>query len=144
MKNEKKYLSILEYKNVTRPAVIEDFVEDIKITFEAISTNLNIMTYFNMICFDLYGFEFDKMKKTHGIQLQDEDEDELNLTYLEVLYNLIAQIHIRKLKYTDQVGYDLYILPLKIKKYLNSKGYNLITSENARGVKCFKLELIEE
>ncbi|QHX35832.1 hypothetical protein STIUS_v1c02780 [Spiroplasma sp. TIUS-1] len=135
----KNFLSVLDVK-AKSSNVNEHLASDLEFILNYLLSNTSISTFCNMISFDLYGMDFKALTTVNNISIHTEEKNgTLNLTYLEIVYNLIYQIHKRKLKYPDSLGYDMFSTPKKIKSYIELNGYELDPSTNAEGYKLFKL-----
>lgn len=135
----KNFLSVLDVKTKSSN-VNEHLSSDLEFVLNYLLSNTTIQTFCNMISFDLYGMDFKTLTASNKISIRTNDKDAaLNLTYLEIVYNLIYQIHKRKLKYPDSLGYDMFSAPKKMKTYIELNGYELDPSTNHEGYKLFKL-----
>ncbi|WP_338984087.1 hypothetical protein [Spiroplasma endosymbiont of Othius punctulatus] len=135
----KNFISVLDIK-AKSANVNEHLSADLEFVLNYLLSNSTILTFCNMISFDLYGMDFKQLTTVNNIAIHKSSKDKsLNLTYLEIVYNLIYQMHKRKFKYPDSLGYDMFSTPKKIKSYIELNGYELDPSTNNEGYKLFKL-----
>ncbi|ARU92006.1 hypothetical protein SCLARK_001491 [Spiroplasma clarkii] len=140
MSNKIQFKSILDYKLQVKN-VLDALVPDIQFSYYAIMNNSSIQTYFNMISMELYGYEYYQILRLNGLEFK-VDEKTINLTVLEIVYNVLKQIVDRKLRYSEYIAYDIYILPIRIDKYIHALGYKFeeITTPQQKRV----LKLVSE
>ncbi|AGR41969.1 hypothetical protein [Spiroplasma diminutum] len=137
MAEKKQFQSILDFRPQFEN-IIDALVPDIQFSYSAIMNNSTVQTYFNMISLEYYGFEYYQLLRLNRLQFK-LNERTLNLTILEMVYNIIRQIVARKWRYSEYIAYDMYILPLRIKKYINAMNYKFIDSETASKKPILKL-----
>ncbi|AKU80072.1 hypothetical protein [Spiroplasma turonicum] len=138
MAAEKKHFqSILDYRPQFEN-IIDALVPDIQFSYSAIMNNTTIQTYFNMLSMEYYGYEYFQIMRLNKLEFKLNDRT-LNLTVLEMVYNILLQIIDRKWRYSEYIAYDMYILPLRIRKYINAMNYRFIETETANQKPIFKL-----
>ncbi|AKX34424.1 hypothetical protein SLITO_v1c08050 [Spiroplasma litorale] len=138
MAAEKRHFqSILDYRPQFEN-IIDALVPDIQFSYSAIMNNTTIQTYFNMIALEFYGYEYHQILRLNKLEFKLNDRT-LNLTILEMVYNILLQIIDRKWRYSEYIAYDMYILPLRIRKYINAMNYRFIETETATQKPVFKL-----
>lgn len=137
MSDKKQFKSILDYK-LELKNIIDALVPDIQFSYYAIMNNSSIQTYFNMISMDLYGYEYYQILRLNNLTFK-VDEKTINLTVLEMIYNIIKQIVARKLRYSEYIAYDIYILPIRIEKYIHALNYKFEEIITPQKKKIFKL-----
>lgn len=129
MAERKQFKSVLDYRPQFEN-IIDALVPDIEFSYSAIMNNATIQTYFNMLSMEYYGYEYYQLLRLNDLKFK-LNERTLNLTILEMVYNIIDQIVARKWRYSEYIAYDMYILPLRIKKYINAMNYKFIDVETA-------------
>ncbi|AUM62506.1 hypothetical protein [Spiroplasma monobiae] len=137
MAEKKQFQSILDFRPQFEN-IIDALVPDIQFSYSAIMNNSTVQTYFNMIALEYYGFEYYQLLRLNKLEFK-LNERTLNLTILEMVYNIISQIVARKWRYSEYIAYDMYILPLRIKKYINAMNYKFVDSETATKKPILKL-----
>ncbi|QHX36506.1 hypothetical protein [Spiroplasma sp. BIUS-1] len=137
MAEKKQFQSILDFRPQFEN-IIDALVPDIQFSYSAIMNNSTVQTYFNMIALEYYGFEYYQLLRLNKLEFK-LNERTLNLTILEMVYNIISQIVARKWRYSEYIAYDMYILPLRIKKYINAMNYKFVESETATKKPILKL-----
>ncbi|ASP28534.1 hypothetical protein SCORR_v1c07620 [Spiroplasma corruscae] len=138
MAAEKKHFqSILDYRPQFEN-IIDALVPDIQFSYSAIMNNTTIQTYFNMLSMEYYGYEYYQILRLNKLEFKLNDRT-LNLTILEMVYNIILQIIDRKWRYSEYIAYDMYILPLRIRKYISAMNYRFIETETSQQKPIFKL-----
>ncbi|QEH61642.1 hypothetical protein SCHIN_v1c04450 [Spiroplasma chinense] len=137
MAEKKQFQSVLDFRPQFEN-IIDALVPDIQFSYSAIMNNSTIQTYFNMICMEYYGYEYYQLLRLNKLELK-LNERTLNLTILEIVYNIVTQIVARKWRYSEYIAYDMYILPLRIKKYIKAMNYKFIEAEIADKKRVLKL-----
>ncbi|WP_339034646.1 hypothetical protein [Spiroplasma endosymbiont of Cantharis rufa] len=137
MAEKNKFYSILDYRPQFEN-IVDALVPDIQFSYSAIMNNSTIQTYFNMISLEYYGYEYYQLLRLNKLEFK-VSERALNLTILEMVYNIITQIIARKWRYSEYIAYDMYILPLRIKKYIKAMNYEFIEYETASKKPILKL-----
>ncbi|WP_339021479.1 hypothetical protein [Spiroplasma endosymbiont of Atherix ibis] len=137
MAEKKQFQSILDYIPQFEN-IIDALIPDIQFSYSAILNNSTVQTYFNMISLEYYGFEYYQLLKMNKLEFT-LNEKILNLTILEMVYNIILEIVARKWRYSEYISYDMYILPLRIKKYTKAMNYKFVESETANKKPIWKL-----
>ncbi|AGR40968.1 hypothetical protein [Spiroplasma taiwanense] len=137
MAEKKQFQSILDYRPQFEN-IMDALVPDIQFSYSAIMNNSTIQTYFNMIAMEYYGYEYFQLLRLNNLEFK-LNERSLNLTVLEMVYNIITQIVSRKWRYSEYIAYDMYILPLRIKKYICAMNYKFIETETATKKPVLKL-----
>lgn len=137
MAQRHQFTSVLDYRPQFEN-IIDALIPDIEFSYSAIMNNTTVETYFNMISMELYGYEYFQILRLNNLQFK-LDEKTLSLTILEMLYNIVTEIVARKWRYSEYIAYDMYILPLRIKKYINAVNYKFIKVENAHKKALWKL-----
>jgi hypothetical protein len=123
----KQFKSVLDYRPQFEN-IIDALVPDIEFSYSAIMNNATIQTYFNMLSMEYYGYEYYQLIRLNDLKFKI-NERTLNLTILEIVYNIVKEIVKRKWRYSEYIAYDMYILPLRIKKYVNAMNYRFINTE---------------
>ncbi len=137
MSERKHFQSVLDLRPQFEN-IIDALVPDIQFSYSAILNNSTIQTYFNMISLEYYGYEFYQLLRLNKLEFK-LNERTLNLTILEMVYNIVLQIVSRKWRYSEYIAYDMYILPLRIQKYVNAMNYKFIETEIENNKVVFKL-----
>ncbi|AHI52678.1 hypothetical protein [Spiroplasma culicicola] len=137
MAEKKQFQSVLDYRPQFEN-IIDALVPDIQFSYSAIMNNSTIQTYFNMISMEYYGYEYYQLLRLNKLEFKI-NERTLNLTILEMVYNIVTQIVARKWRYSEYIAYDMYILPLRIQKYINAMNYKFIEAEIADKKRVLKL-----
>ncbi|AOG60232.1 hypothetical protein SHELI_v1c02770 [Spiroplasma helicoides] len=137
MAENKQFQSVLDFRPQFEN-IMDALVPDIQFSYSAIMNNATIQTYFNMICMEYYGYEYFQLLRLNKLELK-LSERTLNLTILEIVYNIVTQIVARKWRYSEYIAYDMYILPLRIKKYINAMNYKFIEADIANNKRVLKL-----
>ncbi|WP_338970565.1 hypothetical protein [Spiroplasma endosymbiont of Labia minor] len=137
--SEKKitFGSILDFKPQYED-IIAALAPDIQFSYSAIINNVTMQTYFNILSMEYYGYEYYQLLRLHDLKFK-LGEKLLNLTILEVVYNILLQVTERKWRYSEYIAYDVYIAPIRIKKYVNALGYKFVESETADRKAVWKL-----
>ncbi|WP_342269132.1 hypothetical protein [Spiroplasma endosymbiont of Aspidapion aeneum] len=120
----KKYKSILDY-NPPNISILKTIGPEIEFSITALLSNAAVETYFNMLSLEYYNYEFNQLLKINKLELKDKNTSVLDLTVLELVYNIVYQIVLRKWKYSSYIAYDVYILPIRIEKYIKALNYDL-------------------
>ncbi|AUB31390.1 hypothetical protein [Spiroplasma floricola] len=137
MAEKKQFQSILDYRPQFEN-IVDALVPDIQFSYSAILNNSTVQTYFNMISLEHYGYEYYQLLRMNKLEFK-LNERTLNLTILEMVYNIISEIVARKWRYSEYISYDMYILPLRIKKYTKAMNYKFVESESANKKPLWKL-----
>lgn len=137
MAERKQFKSVLDYRPQFEN-VLDALVPDIEFSYTAIISNSTVQTYFNMLSVELYGYEYRQLLRLNDLKFK-LNERTLNLTVLEIVYNIVNEIIERKWRYSEYIAYDMYIIPLRIKKYVNAMNYRFIKTENSDQMTVYKL-----
>ncbi|QBQ07525.1 hypothetical protein SGLAD_v1c03260 [Spiroplasma gladiatoris] len=137
MAEKKQFQSVLDFRPQFEN-IIDALVPDIQFSYSAIMNNSSIQTYFNMISMEYYGYEYFQLLRLNKLEFKIS-ERVLNLTILEIVYNIVTQIVARKWRYSEYIAYDMYILPLRIKKYISAMNYKFIEADLADKKTVLKL-----
>lgn len=129
MAERKQFQSVLDYRPQFEN-IIDALVPDIEFSYSAIMNNATVQTYFNMLSMEYYGYEYYQLLRLNNLNFKI-NERTLNLTILEMVYNIVEQIVKRKWRYSEYIAYDMYILPLRMKKYINAMNYKFIDAETS-------------
>ncbi|QGS51746.1 hypothetical protein [Spiroplasma tabanidicola] len=137
MAEKKQFQSVIDFRPQFEN-IIDALVPDIQFSYSAIMNNSSIQTYFNMISMEYYGYEYFQLLRLNKLEFKIS-ERVLNLTILEIVYNIVTQIVARKWRYSEYIAYDMYILPLRIKKYINAMNYKFVETDTANKKTVLKL-----